>query len=123
MASIHRIGFNRSQNDLSRIFKALGHPARIAIIDLLLKKDKLICKELSFEIGLGSPTVTHHLQILMECGLIGYEKIGNMTYYTVIPILFHKAKDALKSLAVTADHQSTNYTNVVLFQQPMPNSF
>ena len=38
MASIQRIGFTRYQNDLSKIFKALGHPARIAIIDLLLEK-------------------------------------------------------------------------------------
>ncbi len=123
MASIHRIGFTRSQNDLSIIFKALGHPARLAIIDNLISKERVMCKELAMETGFTSPTVTHHLQVLMQSGLIGYEKIANSTYYVVNPILLTKAKEALRIISSEALDNLPDYTNVVFFQQPLPNSF
>ncbi|PWL32498.1 MAG: transcriptional regulator [Fluviicola sp. XM-24bin1] len=123
MASIQRIGFTRDQNDLSKIFKALAHPARIAIIDLLLETNRINCKQLASEIGYGSPTVTHHLKILMESGLIGYEKIANLSFYAVNPILIDKAQNALKVVSNKADDQQTDFRNIIFCQQPLPDSF
>jgi DNA-binding transcriptional ArsR family regulator len=122
MASIQRIGFTRYQNDLSIIFKALGHPARIAIIDLLLEKDRLICKELAHDTGLGAPTVSHHLKILMESGLVGYEKIANMSFFIVNPILVEMAGSALHDVAKKVDNHR-NYRNVIFSRQPFSESF
>lgn len=123
MASIQRIGFTRYQNDQSKIFKALGHPARFALIELLIGNEKRICKELALELNLTAASTTHHLQILMESGLIGYNKIGNMTYYVVNPFLIDSANLALNSIAETANKQPFNYSETIFAQQPMPPSF
>lgn len=123
MASIHRIGFTRYQNDLSKIFKALGHPARLAIIDHLLSQNRIMCKELAQELGFTPPTITHHAQILMQSGLLGYEKIANVTYYVVNPLLIRKAKEALKVITIQSENLSPNYSNIVFTQQPLPDSF
>ena len=123
MASIQRIGFTRYQNDLSKIFKALGHPARFALIQLLIGNEKLICKELAFELKLTAASATHHLQILMESGLIGYNKVGNMTYYVVNPVLIDSTKDSLCAISEEANKQSVNFSETIFAQQPMPSSF
>lgn len=123
MASIQRIGFTRYQNDLSKIFKALGHPARIAILNVLTERDDVICKELAYETGFSAPTVTHHLQILMESGLVGYEKIANMSCYVVNPMLIDKAKQGLRSIQNQAENKTINYQNVIFSQHPFSESF
>lgn len=123
MASIQRIGFTRYQNDLSKIFKALGHPARIAIIDLLIENDRISCKELAMEISSTPATTTHHLQILMESGLIGYEKIANLSYYLVNPLLIDEAHFALLNFSNKVDSQNNDYRNVVFSQHPFSESF
>ncbi|MCR9171344.1 MAG: metalloregulator ArsR/SmtB family transcription factor [bacterium] len=123
MASIQRIGFTRYQNDLSKIFKALGHPARIAIIDLLLDKQRISCKQLATEIGFGSPTVSHHLKMLMDSGLIGYQKNANISFYVVNPLLVQMANEALRNVSQKAETNDINFRDVIFNQQPMPDSF
>ena len=83
----------------------------------------MICKELALDTGLGAPTITHHLKILMESGIIGYEKIANMSYYVVNPLLIDKAQIALGDVSKKADDQGANFRNVVFNQQPLPDSF
>jgi DNA-binding transcriptional ArsR family regulator len=85
MASIKRTGFTPVQNDISNIFKALGHPARIAILESQIK-ERTPCKYLELELQIAKSTLSRHMQVLFDCGIIGYEKILNETYYVINPL-------------------------------------
>lgn len=62
--------FSDRQNRIARIAKALGHPARVAIIDFLLKQKSCICKDIVDELPLSQPTISQHLRELKGAGLI-----------------------------------------------------
>lgn len=62
--------FTGRQNKLAILFKALAHPARIAIIQQLLKADACICGDLVRELGLAQSTISQHLKELKNAGLI-----------------------------------------------------
>jgi DNA-binding transcriptional ArsR family regulator len=62
--------FNEVQNRLASIAKALAHPARIAIVEYLLKTDTCICGDIVNELPLAQPTVSQHLKELKNAGLI-----------------------------------------------------
>lgn len=62
--------FTTQQNELATIAKALGHPARIAILEYLLKVDTCICGDIVNELPLAQPTVSQHLRELKNAGLI-----------------------------------------------------
>jgi hypothetical protein len=62
--------FTKQQNSIATIAKALGHPARIAIIEYLLKVDHCICGDIVNELPLAQPTISQHLKELKNCGLI-----------------------------------------------------
>ena len=68
--------FTEQQNKLAILAKALGHPARIAIIEYLLKVDTCICGDIVNELPLAQPTVSQHLKELREIGLIHGEIDG-----------------------------------------------
>jgi len=63
-------GFTIEQNELAILAKAIGHPARIAIIEYLLKTDSCICGDIVKELPLAQPTVSQHLKELKNAGLI-----------------------------------------------------
>ncbi len=62
--------FSTTQNELARIAKALGHPARIAIIQHLLKVNRCICGDIVEELPLAQPTISRHLKELKAVGII-----------------------------------------------------
>jgi predicted transcriptional regulator len=62
--------FTAKQNKLATMMKALAHPARIAIIQYLIKADTCVCGELVEEFGLAQPTISQHLKELKNAGLI-----------------------------------------------------
>ncbi len=62
--------FTDKQNALAQLSKAFGHPARIAIIEHLLKVDTCICGELVDELPLAQPTISQHLKELKNAGII-----------------------------------------------------
>ena len=62
--------FTKSQNQLATVAKALGHPARIAILEHLLKIDRCICGDFVEELPLSQATVSQHLRALKDAGLI-----------------------------------------------------
>jgi ArsR family transcriptional regulator, arsenate/arsenite/antimonite-responsive transcriptional repressor len=62
--------FTSEQNELALLFKALGHPARIAIIEFLVKQESCICGDIVNELTLAQPTVSQHLKELKNAGLI-----------------------------------------------------
>jgi ArsR family transcriptional regulator len=77
---------------MAQIAKALGDPVRLALVDVLRKHAGKVCVcELVPLFDLSQPTVSHHLKVLREAGIVGSERPGLRAYYYVIP-------DALKEL-------------------------
>ena len=62
--------FTEAQNDLALAAKALAHPARVAIIEFLLKSDSCINGDLVKELGLAQATISQHLRELKDIGII-----------------------------------------------------
>ena len=67
--------------DLAVLAKALGHPARVRILRLLLSHDACYCGEIVDELPLAQATVSQHLKVLKEAGLIVGEIEGMRTCY------------------------------------------
>lgn len=75
--------FTESQNQIATIAKALGHPARVAIIEYLLKVNTCICGDIVNELPLAQPTVSQHLKELKNAGLIKGTIEGNAICYCI----------------------------------------
>lgn len=75
--------FKVEQNNLARFAKALGHPARVAILQHLFKINQCICGDLVLEIGLAQATISQHLKTLKSLGLIQGTVEGTKVCYCV----------------------------------------
>ena len=93
--------FTDKQNELAQLTKAMAHPARIAIIEYLLKVDTCICGDIVNELPLAQPTISQHLKQLKNAGLIKGSIEGNAICYCV-------NETALEKLQTFLTHISTN---------------
>ena len=75
--------FTEKQNQIAIIAKAIGHPARVAIIDYLLKVDSCICGDIVNEIQLAQPTISQHLKELKNAGIIKGNISGTAICYCI----------------------------------------
>ena len=75
--------FTDKQNAIAILAKALGHPARVAIIEYLMKVDTCICGDIVNELPLAQPTVSQHLKELKNAGLIKGSIEGNAICYCI----------------------------------------
>lgn len=75
--------FTGKQNSIAVMIKALGHPARIAIIEYLIKVDSCICGDIVNELPLAQPTISQHLKELKNAGLIKGNINGNAICYCI----------------------------------------
>lgn len=75
--------FSAQQNELAVMSKALGHPARIAILEYLLKANACICGDIVGELGLAQATVSQHLKELKNLGIIKGNIEGTSTCYCI----------------------------------------
>jgi ArsR family transcriptional regulator len=73
--------FNEQQNSLANIAKALGHPARLAIVEYLLKQKECVCGDIVSELPLAQATVSQHLKELKSVGIIKGNIEGNSICY------------------------------------------
>lgn len=73
--------FNTSQKRTAELMKALAHPARIAIIELLAERETCICGDITDELPLAQSTVSQHLKALKTSGIIKGEIDGVRTCY------------------------------------------
>ncbi|MCB0631159.1 MAG: metalloregulator ArsR/SmtB family transcription factor [Saprospiraceae bacterium] len=75
--------FTERHNRLAEIAKALAHPARIAILEVLIKRGTCICGDIVEEIPLSQATVSQHLKAMKSAGLIKGEIDGKFSCYCV----------------------------------------
>jgi DNA-binding transcriptional ArsR family regulator len=75
--------FTQKQNAIATLAKALGHPARVAILEYLMKVDDCICGDIVNELPLAQPTISQHLKELKNAGLIKGSIEGNTICYCV----------------------------------------
>ena len=99
--------FEESQQELARFAKALSHPARVAIIELLAEKQVCISGDISNELPLSRTTVSQHLQELKELGIIKGEVSGLNVCYC----LNFETFGELKASFMTLFQKITNATN------------
>jgi DNA-binding transcriptional ArsR family regulator len=75
--------FSEEDNQIARYAKALAHPARVAILKLLLQKQACICGDIVEELPLSQSTVSQHLKALKQAGLITGDIEGVKVCYCV----------------------------------------
>ncbi len=90
--------FTKTQNDLATLTKALGHPARIAILQFLIKSKACVCGDIVEELPLSQSTVSQHLKELKKVGLIKGDIEGPTVCYCIDEKAWNKAKKVLNEL-------------------------
>lgn len=91
-------GFSATQLNLATWAKALGHPARIAILQFLSKQQSCMCGDIVNELPLSQSTVSQHLKELKNAGLIKGNIEGPGICYCIDEKVWAKAKKAINEL-------------------------
>lgn len=90
---------DEAAEQLARSFKALGDPTRIRLISLIAATDggeACIC-DLTDPVGLSQPTVSHHMKLLVDAGLVTREQRGKWAYYAVVRSALGELSSVLRS--------------------------
>jgi ArsR family transcriptional regulator len=90
--------------DLARMFKALSDPVRLRLLSLIASHqggEACVC-DLTGPFEVSQPTISHHLKVLREAGLVGSERRGTWVYYWVLPTALAKLSALLQAPAGTA---------------------
>jgi ArsR family transcriptional regulator len=91
---------------LVRMFKALAHPARLRIVQLLSVRQSCVCSEVVDEIPLAQATVSQHLKVLKEAGIITGEIQGPAVCYCLAPGALESLKLGVAGLvSIASSHQ------------------
>ena len=81
--------------ELAARFKALADPTRVAIVNRLAAADEVCVCDLTAAFDLSQPTISHHLRILREAGLVGATRRGTWAYYRLVPEAIADLRGAL----------------------------
>ncbi len=91
-------GFTKAQVDMAALAKALGHPARIAILQFLASRKGCVCGDIVNELPLSQSTVSQHLKELKNVGLIKGDIEGPSVCYCIDEKAWSKAQKNITSL-------------------------
>ena len=80
-----------------KIFKALGDENRLKILNIIGSQEVCACKLLEF-LDIGQPTLSHHMKILCDCGLVNSRKEGKWSFYSLNNELFSEITKYLNSI-------------------------
>ena len=89
---------------LARTLKAIADPARLRLLSMIAAHEggeACVC-DLTEPLGLTQPTVSHHLKVLVEAGLLTRDKRGVWAYFILVPGALDSLADALSSRAASA---------------------
>ncbi len=87
-----------ADEELALLAKAVGHPARVQILRLLVRRESCICGDIVDELPLAQSTVSQHLKVLKEAGLIRGEIDGPRIGYCIEPRALRRLKALVGSL-------------------------
>ena len=89
---------SETDTELAALAKALGHPARITILRLLIAQGECVCGAIVDELPLAQATVSQHLKVLKDAGLIQGEVDGPRVCYCVNPAGLRRLRELIASL-------------------------
>jgi len=92
--------FTDKQNKLAVMMKALGHPARIAILQHLVKTQACICGDLVEELGLAQATISQHLSELKKVGIIKGTTEGTSICYCIDGKVWEQYKSTFETFFI-----------------------
>lgn len=92
--SVDMSGATRKEERLAELAKAIGHPLRVRILRILARRQTCVCGELVDELPVAQSTVSQHLKMLKDAGLVQGEIDGPRICYCIAP----RALDELKEL-------------------------
>jgi ArsR family transcriptional regulator, arsenate/arsenite/antimonite-responsive transcriptional repressor len=89
--------------DLAKGFKALGDPVRLRLLSMIAARggDEICVCDLTDAFQVKGPTISHHLRVLREAGLIDCERRGTWVYYWVLPAALAQLSQLLDTSAIT----------------------
>jgi ArsR family transcriptional regulator len=93
--------------DTAQVFKTLADDNRLRILEILQSGEKCACVLLE-SLEIGQPTLSHHMKILAECGLVSVRKSGKWSYYTTIPDKLNSSSDYLRQISEVSDDSVIN---------------
>lgn len=88
--------------DLARAFKVLADPARLRLLSMIAGSEESCACELVEPLGRSQPTVSHHLAVLTDAGLVSRDRRGKWAYYRVVPERLAVLRDALGAPSLAA---------------------
>jgi len=91
-ADLRPIEGEQADEELATLAKALGHPARVQIIRLLTRRSSCVCGDIVDELPLAQSTVSQHLKVLKEAGLIRGDVDGPRVCYCIEPRTLRRLK-------------------------------
>ena len=99
--------FTDEQNKLALLLKAMAHPARIAILQQIIKANACICGDLAEELGLAQPTISQHLKELKTAGLIKGTVEGVSICYCINPTVWNEFGKQMSSFFAAYELKDT----------------
>ena len=86
--------------ELARMFKALADPNRVKLLSLIAAAEghEACACDLTAPVGLAQPTVSHHMKVLTEAGLVAREQRGKWAYFSLVPGALESLAEALAPL-------------------------
>jgi DNA-binding transcriptional ArsR family regulator len=100
--------FTDKQNAIATLAKALGHPARVAIMEYLMKVNTCICGDIVNELPLAQPTVSQHLKELKNAGLIKGSIEGNAICYCIDEKALTKLQSYFANISDNLEKKKSN---------------
>jgi len=100
--------FSDKQNTVATLLKALGHPARVAIVEYLMKVDTCICGDIVNELPLAQPTVSQHLKELKNAELIKGSIEGNAICYCLNEKSIEKLQNYFTNMSARLTKKKSN---------------
>ena len=91
---------HQAASELAKAFKALSDPTRVAIVNRLSAAPEVCVCDLTAAFDLSQPTVSHHLKVLREAGLVESEGRGTWAYYKLVPEAVGRLRDAFAASAL-----------------------
>jgi ArsR family transcriptional regulator, arsenate/arsenite/antimonite-responsive transcriptional repressor len=104
--------FSEEQNTMARMLKAMGHPARVAILEYLNSVNACICGDIVNELPLAQPTISQHLRELKNAGLIKGNIEGNAICYCIDIAAFDKIRKYFTRFKGCEKENEINWCNV-----------